>query len=194
MIRVVRRSVATGSTLAGTLFALLFTLMGNAVMAGTPDGQTPANEGVCDVLKGGTPGLYGLCVAYCEAQDLDSIDKNPPSTRILDNYNRKKQDGDPPMPCMQVPCPCWTDEELAAITADGLVASCLRQTDKIQLIDNAPKTHFAEADQNTGGERCRYIDLNVSPPIIRSNDLSETPADAQACYSALDAACSALGL
>ena len=33
------------------------------VWAGTPDGFPPANEGVCDELIGGTPGLYGLCVA-----------------------------------------------------------------------------------------------------------------------------------
>ncbi len=43
--------------------------------ASTPDGETPANEGVCDVLKmdGIHQGLYGLCVAYCEAQDLDQL-------------------------------------------------------------------------------------------------------------------------
>ena len=49
-------------------------------MAETPDGTTPANETVCDGLKtNATPGLYGLCVAYCEAQDLDIVgDKETP--------------------------------------------------------------------------------------------------------------------
>ena len=41
------------------------------VLAQTPDGETPAEESVCDALQGGTPGLYGLCTAYCEAQDAD---------------------------------------------------------------------------------------------------------------------------
>ena len=40
--------------------------------AQTPDGETPANEGVCDELIGLTPGLYGLCVAFCEAQDCEA--------------------------------------------------------------------------------------------------------------------------
>ena len=51
-------------------FVALATISGSA-NALTPDGETLANEGVCDVLQGGSPGLYGLCVAYCEAQDLD---------------------------------------------------------------------------------------------------------------------------
>ena len=47
--------------------------LSSPVIASTPDGETPANEGVCDSLNGATPGLYGLCVAYCEAQDLDIL-------------------------------------------------------------------------------------------------------------------------
>ena len=46
--------------------AILFT---GTLYAQTPDGETPANEGVCDELMFYTPGLYGLCVAFCEAQD-----------------------------------------------------------------------------------------------------------------------------
>jgi len=162
-------------------------------MAATPDGSTPANEGACDVLKtNATPGLYGLCVAYCEAQDLDTFDKEPPSTKILDNYNKKKLTGDPDMPCLKVPCPCWTDAELASITADNMAAACLRATNKIQTIDNSPKTHFAEADITLSRERCRYIDLNMAIPVVRS--FSITAPEAQSCYAAVTTACSALGL
>ena len=102
-------------------------------LAQTPDGETPVNEGVCDELQGGTPGLYGLCVAFCEAQDhadifvaiteeeLDVLEDAAPSGRILANYNRKKQVGDPDMPCIKVeePCPCWNEAELAEI--DGIM-------------------------------------------------------------------------
>lgn len=163
-----------------------------AVSATTPDGETPANEGVCDVLKGGTAGLYGLCVAYCEAQDLDSFDKGPPNTKILANYNKKKLATDPEMPCLQVPCPCWSDAEFASISADGMAAACPSATNKLQIIDNAPKTHFAEADITAGSERCRYIDLNTVPPTIRS--FSITAPEAQSCYTAVQTACSNLGL
>ena len=82
-----------------TLSTLLASL---AVYAqGTPDGETPANEGVCDELMGGTPGLYGLCVGFCEAQDCEATFNEttgdvtfdasckPSSTRLLANYNKR---------------------------------------------------------------------------------------------------------
>ncbi len=73
-------------------------LMAAPAVAQTPDGATPANEGVCDDLKGFTPGLYGLSVAFCEAQDraalskpiteedLELLEDSVPSGRILANY------------------------------------------------------------------------------------------------------------
>lgn len=160
----------------------------------TPDGVTPANEGVCDVLKTtATPGLYGLCVAYCEAQDLDVTGKEPPNTKILENYNKRKLAGDPDMPCVKVPCPCWSDAELASISVGG-AAACLRSSTatgaSIQFIDNTPKTHYALAD--TTRLRCAYVDLNLATPIVRSQSISAT--DAQACYNAVSAACTGLGL
>ena len=109
-------------------------LMSPLALAQTPDGETPANEDVCDVLQADdvTKGLYGLCVAFCEAQDiadfsdpitpadLEALEDAIPSGRILINYNKKKQEGDPEMPCVvvQEPCPCWSQAELNSI--DGL--------------------------------------------------------------------------
>ncbi len=97
-------------------------LVCSPVWAGTPDGATPANEGVCDVLAYHTPGLYGLCIAYCEAHDADLIspegdlnDLNVPNRKILENYRKKMRKGDPDMPCVQTPCPCWSAEELAGL-------------------------------------------------------------------------------
>ena len=125
--------------------------MAPVTFAQTPDGHTPANEGVCDALQGLTPGLYGLCVAFCEAQDfaslesalatndLEALEDAAPSGRLLANYNKKMKEGDPPMPCIRViePCPCWTADELAAV--DGLrtdgnlfpTKNCLNPTDNI---------------------------------------------------------------
>ena len=96
--------IAAVTTSAVIMAGATFT---SVAVAQTPDGETPANEGVCDSLQGATPGLFGLCNAYCEAQDLDTFDKNPPNDRILANYRKKMKAGDPDMPCIQVPCPCW---------------------------------------------------------------------------------------
>lgn len=168
------------------------TMMSGSAVAQTPDGETPANEGVCNVLQGGTPGLYGLCVAYCEAQDLDSFDKEPPNTKILANYRKKMQAGDPDMPCIKVPCPCWSADEMASISGDGIASACIGSTNKLQIIDNAPKTHFAEANVNAGEERCRYIDRNTSPLTLRN--FSITPAEAASCFADVQAACATTGL
>jgi len=118
------------------LFIIGLVLFCGTAVAKTPDGETPANEGVCDDLMYATPGLYGLCVAFCEAQDCEpnfSLDNpfencRPSSEKLLRNYERKMQEGDPPMPCIMLPpsCPCWTAEELAAFpyVAPNDVATC----------------------------------------------------------------------
>lgn len=104
--------------------AVLFALMTIAasVHAKTPDGETPATEPVCDGLETATPGLYGLCVAYCEAHDahllspgglMDELDT--PNRKILETYNGLKTETDPGMPCVQQQpqgCPCWSDQQL----------------------------------------------------------------------------------
>lgn len=73
--------------------------------------RTPAHEGVCDELKSASPGLFGLCIAYCEAMDCENDQVDSTScTKTLTNY-RRKMDGidDPPMPCIASPeCPCFT--------------------------------------------------------------------------------------
>jgi hypothetical protein len=174
------------TAMAFVLFTGVATMSGN-VIAATPDGETPANEGVCDSLQGATPGLYGLCVAYCEAQDLDSFEKEPPRTKILANYNKKKQASDPDMPCMQIPCPCWTDAELASIGADGF-AMCNTAAEKIEIINTTlgHARNSADATITVGRERCRYIDF-TDPRTIRS--FSITPAEAQSCFTQLEQAC-----
>lgn len=91
-----------------------------AAIASTPDGATPANEGVCDGLLNATAGLYGVCVAYCEAQDCDfdgsvSGQCEPPDPRLLDVYDGLAQPGDPPMPCTSAPCPCFSETEIQEV-------------------------------------------------------------------------------
>lgn len=95
------------------------------------DHVTPEEESVCDELAEATPGLYGLCVAYCEALDgpseieegvdIDSLDLEIPHARLLKNYERKMREGDPRMPCVTYTrsCPVWSQEELYEIGTHG---------------------------------------------------------------------------
>lgn len=174
---------------AGSMFVT------GSLNASTPDGSTPANEGVCDVLRGGTPGLYGLCVAYCEAQDLDLVgDKETPNNKILGNYRKKMQAGDPDMPCVKVPCPCWTDAELAAITnssSAGDSISCVSTANSAQ-IRNTTNLQFAVIDTGRVPALCRYTDTKVSPPTSRRFTVDDAAA-AQSCYDQVIAACGSLG-
>jgi hypothetical protein len=96
--------------------------MGHAA-AKTKDGVTPSGESVCDALQDATPGLFGLCVAYCEAKDCDDplSDCGTSGERILANYNKKKAAGDPDMPCLAQPapaaaCPCFSEGDILALS------------------------------------------------------------------------------
>lgn len=90
---------------------------------GGPLPEPPPSKGVCDELIGATPGLYGLCVGFCGAQDcepdfeLEDPFENctPFSEKLLANYGKRKQESDPDMPCIKTPCPCWTPNELASL-------------------------------------------------------------------------------
>ena len=82
---------------------------------------TPAfADAVCDHLMGDqySPGLFGLCNAYCVAQDCDSYapeDQPNSCKRLLINWDRKATgDNDPEMPpCLDEEvsfCPCWATD------------------------------------------------------------------------------------
>lgn len=167
---------------------------GGSVMASTPDGETPANEGVCDLLQNATPGLYGLCVAYCEAQDLDILgDKEPPNTRILANYDKKKQAGDPDMPCVQTPCPCWTIEEIDGILATGGLKTCTLVGDFAQIENQVDTINGVAQRARIDSDRlqCRYLDRTTDPRISRGFK-NLTAEEAASCASHVTTACSGL--
>lgn len=163
-----------------------------SVMATTPDGETPANEGVCDELMTATKGLYGLCVAYCEAQDLDEIgDKETPNNKILANYKKKMQPGDPVMPCIQPVCPCWTGEELSKLASDSINTNACTINETVARIAPSPGTYAYTAP---GGPICRYNDRTTTPNISRRFSGVDVlpPEVAQSCYSQIVTACEGL--
>ena len=58
-------------------------------IAKTPDGQTPSVEAVCNQYMDDVPGLFGLCNAICEAQDLDDFDKDPTDGVLHRNFDKR---------------------------------------------------------------------------------------------------------
>jgi len=150
---------------------ILLALGCGVVVAQTPDGDTPAEESVCDPLldPGITPGLYGLCVAYCEAHDADDISDaeaacNPSDDKILDNYNRKKTASDPPMPCREPYCPCWNLDDVLLLTVSDPDTGCRKYTcgEKTKYDSNGQLVFF---DTNiTMKKEYASVDGREAPP------------------------------
>ena len=99
-----------------------------------------ANEGICDDLVGHTRGLFGLCIAFNQGQDCE-VDFaaedpfqncTPGSEKVLERYRAMRQAGDPDMPGVQAPCPCWTEAELdevgGGLRPDGAFGDRCRDT------------------------------------------------------------------
>jgi len=86
-------------------------------MARTPDGVTPAEETVCDGLVGAA---FGLCNAYCEAQDCDILDPQRESCELLrENFERITGAGN--FPCDDggpVPCGDPADPQCDGVCPD----------------------------------------------------------------------------
>lgn len=99
-----------GSLQHGILFVTL--VLAPAALAkddeddlGTPDGDPPSRESVCDGLDGAA---FGLCNAFCEAQDCDVEWKNS-CEQLRDNFERQTgysifpcEDGVPSTPTRKV--------------------------------------------------------------------------------------------
>ena len=78
------------------LLALAFSPATVAVAQGegTPDGVTPAVEDVCTGMKGAA---FGLCVAFCEANDCDLYPDTDACDVLRGNY--AKITGEFTLPC-----------------------------------------------------------------------------------------------
>ena len=193
-----------------TLLVALFIslpLLGQSVKAHTPDGETPAGEGICDSLIGLTPGLYGLCVAYCEAHDAEIISPggdlsqlNVPNRQILENYNRKKSPSDPPMPCVQqAPCPCWSADQLSTMLPPGqninenAPHACINAPDA-KILENFENGFFVPPRIQTGvvfiapSEPLCFVLNDQYPGGPPTNTgIPITPGEATSCGSSLAA-------
>jgi len=104
--------------------------------AQTPDGETPSEETGCDGYEGRA---FGLCNAYCEAMDCDSLDPKASwqaCDRVYESFERATQE-EPPCYLQGVveadpesECPCnfnvqfWTEPTLETpiLQTEGLIA------------------------------------------------------------------------
>ena len=130
--------------------------------AQAPGQSTPATMGLCDGLADATPGLQGLCVAMCEAQACEAeINPDtyevefgpsckPSSEQLLANYNKRMGPADPPMPCVKVACPCWTQAELEDIGGIG-IDSCIGGENWMYLQSGAADRGVWEYATASGG-------------------------------------------
>jgi hypothetical protein len=177
-----------------------------SAFAQTPDGETPAEETLCDPLKadGVTKGLYGLCVAFCEAQDhaslsspiteaeLEALEAATPSGRILGNYNKKKTEADPPMPCIKVePCPCWTEDEFLKASQEAfdspinfnICADNFRGRGTLHYISssNPDDDDLVFAFESSGRPFCLYQKDGMRDGSGTFRNISVTPEELGAC-------------
>jgi hypothetical protein len=177
-----------------TASLVLLLTLGVPALNSTPDGETPADESICDSLQSATPGLYGLCVAYCEAQDCDlegvrSGQCSAPNPKLLDVYDKKRRIGDPPMPCVapESDCPCFGPEDLRVVTLDlciegyaGDYAALVLRESSNRAGDEEPSWVYIEESPDDGSGRCVYRDASdLSNP--QQYDFATDPDETSAC-------------
>jgi hypothetical protein len=167
------------------------------IAAGACSQVFATNENVCEFLSGGSPGLYGLCTAFCQNHDndysslsaldqVDAIAQDTPSSRILANYNKKMQPGDPTMPCLVpdvVPdeCPCWQPSDLANILGlegenqfrDAFVS--LSSTSLVHTNTNQPV--LVLRNDSRRGTHCYAYEL-VAGDIVSASAIEQVQFDA----------------
>ncbi len=163
-------------------FALLLLCAGAAV-ATTPDGETPAEETVCDTENGAA---YGLCNAYCEAMDCESEDPQASEEACTKVRGKFMNITGHDLPCEAPPatCPCLSNGYFQiALTypdfcrLDPNLGTVLRE-------DQGGGVFFIDAFANVNGNPqpvCGAIDSHAGPLLT----LAITAAEAEACNQLL---------
>jgi len=162
--------------------------------AQTPDGQTPADETVCEEAELGGA-LKGLCNAYCEAMDCDA-DPNA-NINACESVHGKflKKSGGIELPCVIPPVPdtdgdsvpddvdncAYTPNDQADGDGDGVGDACdncpqTGNTDQADFdldevgdaCDNCPvdaNTDQADGDGDGEGDACEAGPVEYSPEV-----------------------------
>jgi len=164
---------------------------------GTPDGDPPSVETVCDGEFGRA---FGLCSAYCEAMDCDLANDGDPNTspnasntacgNIRDKYMRVTGED---LPCEQSwVCPCadngfadWDD--LGKVGCTSFEVPC----------PECGTDYFGLAALNAGFFPVAWLnngDDNELPPngcgvLLLGSYVAITPQQAQSCISLIQESC-----
>ncbi len=149
-----------------------------------------SSEGICTEFAYNpyrTPGLQALCVNYCERRDCPNSD-DPECGRLLDNYNRRRTENDPEMPCLEV-CPCYSAEEVWNHPVE------LTRCDQTPYGGLPFSAIFDEAQTSGAGSGvnfCMWTDFTVEPKILRSGPV--TDRNGAVCRAIVDAVIAERGL
>jgi hypothetical protein len=165
--------------LAG-LFSTTLLLLGLAILATpaayaqTPDGETPAEESVCDGLSGAA---YGLCNAYCEAMDCDSAAPNANETACLKVLSDFTKHSTELIPCARVICPCWD-----AADVESLFGVCVDVLDlPVDCGDGAVShpllgTAISCTEAPRVGQHILIAVVTAYPPIVGECWINDVPS------------------
>lgn len=167
-------------------FACVLTVAGFVLAAppgyaNTPDGETPADETVCE---GVAKGLQGLCNAYCEAMDCDSdfpSASGKACQQVYKNYVRRSEGNDPPCTCegrcqavydRQIEI-CEDDRDNALSQCENSYGSCLSYCRGDQSCEERCDTELLECKNQSSSDFGNCTDKSLK-------ELTECP---QVCTS-----------
>lgn len=174
-------------------------------------GLTPATNDTCDFLADDNPGLYGVCVALCEAQNCEGT-LNPDGTvtfddtcepsadELLRNYVRLARGSEEELPpCIEPACPCFSEIEINNIggyTFNG------ESFDRCSAGPNSATLRGYSTDGNPSGEQARALNSRFAgricigqesnPPFYRQQPVSD-PEYAK-CRESIIEECAARGI
>ena len=193
------------TTLITITFIFLSLIAGTAMAQGTPDGQTPAEELLCDNQSGAA---FGLCNAYCEAMDCDCPTASNPTceprasatacTRVSDRYTQITGNG---IVCEATPvsCPCldvtdarWSEGDDTWVQfANGTrnVTSCSNVGGILTVESLDPNTFLTDSATVTSAgdsSSCALMNQELEATVLDTfAPISE--AEAAACAALLEA-------
>jgi hypothetical protein len=166
------------------LSGLLFALISGQVFAG--------NIEECDFLKDKKhpdyqPGLYGLCVAWHNADDnaADLL-----ADKFFERAGFVVPGSEDPNTEPSFDCPCWSDVEFSAVCALGEATSVV-VSPQSGLVTAVTFVDFATFDANnfgTAAPACSHVEQNlVTGEVYINNTITNlTPDEALDCQAELD--------
>jgi len=167
------------------LSGLMFALVSGQVFAG--------NIEDCDFLKDKNhpdyqPGLYGLCVAWHNADD-NAADKL--ADKFFERAGFVVPGSEDPNTEPSFDCPCWSDVEFSAVCALGepTNVSVNMQTGMTFAVTFVNFATFNSSNFGTLAPACSHVEQNILPPgetFINNTITNLTPDEALDCQAELD--------